>query len=114
MLSKTPLDDEPIVRIGLSVGRSEPPSERFGLTTQERVQVFQRILTAGDRGQADAEREAPIGDTPTLADFQKQGDLASELEEQYKGELASELGLTRDQLDEISLEGLQNNWPFPP
>jgi len=47
------------------------------------------------------------------ADFARQNDLASELEEQYKGELATELGLTREQLSEISLEGSQNNWPLP-
>ena len=50
---------------------------------------------------------------PTLADFTRQGDLASELGEQYKGELVSEFGLTQEQLDEIALKGFQNNWPFP-
>ena len=113
MLSKTPGDDEPAISIGLSVGQPQPPPERFGFTTDERMQIFRRIVTAGDRGQADAESQAPLGDTPTLADLTRQTDLASELEEKYKGELAAELGLTREQLSEISLEGLQNNWPFP-
>jgi hypothetical protein len=113
MLSKTPGDDEPAISIGLSVGQSAPPSERFGFTTEERTQIFGRIVTDGDRAQAEAERQASVGDTATLADFTRQNDLASELEEQYKDELATEFGLTREQLSEISLEGLQNNWPLP-
>lgn len=113
MLIKTPRSDDPTINIAQSVGQPEPPSERFGFSTEQRIEIFGRIVTAEDRGQADAERRAPIGDTPTLADFTRQSDLASELGDQYKGELASELGLTQEQLDEIALEGFQNNWSFP-
>ena len=106
MVSKTPLDLEPSVRIRLGRGTVEEPANRFGLTRQERMAAYRQLVGAEDRGQAEAEREFPT-------DFSRQFERADQLGEQYKQDLADELDITRDQLDEIGVEGLQQNWQMP-
>ena len=106
MVAKTPLDPEPSVRIRLGRGMPEQPENRFGLTRAERAAAYRRIVSAEDRGQAKAESEFPT-------DLSRQFERSDQLGEQYKQDLASELGITRDQLDEIAVEGLQQNWPMP-
>ena len=105
MVAKTPLDPEPSVRIRLGRGTPEEPENRFGLTRAERAAAYRRIVSAEDRGQAKAESEFPT-------DLSRQFERSDQLGEQYKQDLASELGITRDQLDEIAVEGLQQNWPM--
>ena len=68
--------------------------------------AYRQLVGAEDRGQAEAEREFPT-------DFSRQFERADQLGEQYKQDLADELDITRDQLDEIGVEGLQQNWPMP-
>ena len=106
MVSKTPLDYEPSVRIRAGRGTTGEAASRFGLTRQERMAVFGQLVGAGDRGQIEAESEFP---TNLIRQFER----ADQLTEQYKQDLADELGITREQLDEISVEGLQQNWPMP-
>lgn len=106
MVAKTPLDPEPSVQIRLGRGTPEEPENRFGLTRVERAAAYRRIVSVEDRGQAEAESEFPT-------DLSRQFERSDQLGEQYKQDLASELGITRDQLDEIAVEGLQQNWPMP-
>ena len=113
MVAKTPPDPEPSVRIRSGRGTVAEPANRFGLTTQERMVAYRQKVGAEDRGQAEAEREFPTENAVDLADFTRQFERADQLAEQYKQDLADELGITRDQLDEIALEGLQQNWPMP-
>ena len=42
-----------------------------------------------------------------------QHELQQQLWEKYTNELAEEVGLTRAQLDSISVEGLRKQWPIP-
>ena len=113
MVSKTPLDPEPSVRIRPGRGTVDEPANRFGLTTQERMVAYRQLVGAEDRGQAEAEREFPTEGAVDLADFTKQFERADQLAEQHKQNLADELSITRDQLDEIAVEGLTQNWPMP-
>ena len=106
MVLRTPLDPDPSVRVRLGRGAAEERGERFGLTRQERMAAYRGLVAAEDRGQAEAEREFPT-------DFSRQFERADQLAEQYKGDLADELGIARDQLDEIGVEGLEQNWPMP-
>ena len=80
--------------------------ERFAFDESQRKEIYKNIRRAEARGCRDAERRYPN-------DLQKQFTLASELQDRYKNELANKLGISRDQLDEIGLEGIQKNWPFP-
>lgn len=106
MVAKTPLDPEPSVRFRPGRGTVEEPANRFGLNRQERMVAYGQLVGAEDRGNAEAQREFPT-------DFRRQLERADQLGEQYKQDLAAELGITRDQLDEIGVEGLQQNWPMP-
>ena len=45
--------------------------------------------------------------------LEKQAELENRLKEKYEDELAKEYGLTREQLEKISLEGIEKDWPFP-
>ncbi|NQS90560.1 hypothetical protein HQ584_12320 [Patescibacteria group bacterium] len=43
----------------------------------------------------------------------KQAELESRLKDKHEDELAKKYGLTREQLEKISIEGLEKDWPFP-
>lgn len=45
--------------------------------------------------------------------LRKQSEMMSTLTEKYEAEIANRYGLTEEQLQEISTEGLTKNWPFP-
>ena len=106
MVAKTPLNPEPPVRIRLGRRAVEECANRFGLTMQKRMAAYKQLVRAERRGHAEAEREFPT-------DFSRRSEQAHQLGEQYKQDLADELGITRDQLDEIGTEGLLQNWPMP-
>lgn len=81
--------------------------DRFGLDTATRKQVFKEIVAE--------ERKAVnegIAKYPTPADLDKQLDLENQLKEQYKQALAERYNLTREQLDQIGVEGVTGNWPM--
>ena len=75
--------------------------------------AYSQLVGAEDRGQAEAEREFPTEDVVDLADLSRQVERADQLTNSYKQGLADQLGITRDQLDEIAVEGLTQNWPMP-
>ncbi len=104
MLQMSPSDEgepkvtvwkEKIARIG------QEPEEKFGLSEEQRKQVFKEIAAAELRATDEAIEREP-------SDINKQIDLERELTEKYKNELAQKYNLSRDQLDAISLEGVQN------
>jgi hypothetical protein len=45
--------------------------------------------------------------------LEKQAELESRLKDKYEDELAKKYGLTREQLEKISIEGIEKDWPFP-
>ena len=87
--------------------------EELGLTTQERMAIYRRLVNAEDRGQAEADRVFPTENAVTTADFTRHFELVDQLQERYRQELADELGITRDQLRGIGNEGARQNWPMP-
>ncbi len=84
------------------------PEEKLGLSENERIQIWNEIVHTEDRAMAEADAVYPDMD-PADEYF----DLLEELELKYKTELANDCGLTLDQLQEISSEGLQKDWPLP-
>ena len=84
------------------------PEEKLGFTEDERIQIWNDIVHAEDRATAEADTAYP--DMDPVDEYL---DLLEELELKYKTELANGVGLTIDQLQEISLEGLQKDWPLP-
>lgn len=106
MLTKTPTDDEPSIRLRPRGDASNGQEERFGLSEQQRKDAFQRTVRAEDRGQREAEREFP-------SDLRRQYERADQLADEYKAALAQEIEITREQLYEIGVEASQKNWPLP-
>lgn len=45
--------------------------------------------------------------------LRKQAELMDQLRDKYKNELAQKYGLTREQLEAITTEGLEKDWAFP-
>ena len=106
MLIKSPNEAAPRITVHDSVGTPSVEELRFGLSEGQRRDVFKQIVLAEDRGQKEAERKHPT-------DVIKQASVVSELSKANKEALAKELKLTREQLQEISTEGLMKNWPMP-
>ena len=97
------------------------PGDRFGLTEEQRVAIFQEIVLAEDQALAEAMAKYPdlIPGTRNYSQeaFRHQLDRQIEetdrLKEEYKEQLATKHGLTREQLDMIATEGLEKDWPIP-
>jgi hypothetical protein len=81
---------------------------KFGLTEAERKQTWQDIVRAEVR----AEEEA-LQQYPNMQPFDEFKKLEDEISLRNKSELAQEKGLSLEQLEEIRIEGLTKNWPFP-
>lgn len=99
---------------------SAKPEEKFGLSEDARKQIYSEIVKAEDRAVVEAERKYPLPD-PLVMDpsqvvivekkqLERQAELRKALIEKYKNELAKKYGLTRQQLDEISIEGFIKGW----
>jgi hypothetical protein len=95
--------------------------ERLGLTEGKRRQIFKEIVAAEDKAQAEADRRYPVSGSITwnmtksqlLSQMDRNTQLMRALEEKYKNDLTRKYGLTREQLKEITHEGIAENWPMP-
>ncbi len=76
---------------------------RFGLTAQERREIFREVAAAEARAVREA-REQIGGET------MDEVALAQRLTRQYKAELAAAHGVTTEQIVEIGIEGYANGW----
>jgi len=126
-LIKTADDREPTVMVDegqlAQIGR--PPEVKYGLTEEQRQQVWLGIVAAEDRAHAEAEATYPLPD-PATSEYRqwsrdqldqqrnRQGHLVDQLQLQYKDDLARQYGLTQEQLVAIGTEGFQKRWPIPP
>ena len=108
MLLKSPTTDGPEITIRSEVlaELGKTPTERLGLTEERRREIFTAAVRAEQRGSIEAEAREPD-------DFTAQHKLQQQLWEKYTNELAEQVGLTRAQLDSISVEGLTKQWPIP-
>ena len=108
MLMKRPTGSKPEITIRREVLEilRQGPMEMFGLSEDERRQIFTAGVRAEQRGSMEAEAREPD-------DFTAQHGLQQQLWEEYTNELAEEVGLTRAQLDSISIEGFRKQWPVP-
>ena len=58
-------------------------------------------------------RQLQVDRTEQLEQVGKRVELEDRLRDKYKDELAKKYGLTRKQLKEITIEGIEKDWPFP-
>lgn len=85
---------------------SRDPEERFGLSEQERKEVFRDVVAAEDRATREAAARVPD------SEIMKQIDVQRELMQEYKTDLAQTYSLTEDQLSQITVEGITKGWPY--
>ncbi|HET6441879.1 MAG TPA: hypothetical protein VFH53_05830 [Phycisphaerae bacterium] len=123
MLSKVGSDASPemCVESELISQLGAAPETRYGISEAKRKEIFKAIVVAEDRATEEAERLHPMPDplkagfsqAKAKAQFEKQAETNQRLVEEYKAELAKQYGLTKEQLQEISVEGIEENWPMP-
>jgi len=123
MLAKSYDDPKPKITVNeeFLARLREKPEEKFGLTESKRRSIFSEIVKVEDRAWQEAEKKYPDlnpGDqgysrTAGLEQMKRSVDFMNELVDKYEDELATKHGLTREQLNEIGIEGAIKNWPMP-
>jgi hypothetical protein len=95
-----------------------PKVVKFGLSEAERIAVYQAIVTAEDSTDKAAQMRYPDpvrgSRAAYLANLRRQGEYREQLLDRAKRQLARRYGLTRAQLDSLTSEGMQRQWPMPP
>lgn len=127
MLIKGPRDG-PTVSISkdtLSLYQSPPkPEEKFGLSETRRKQIFQEYIKVEDKAMIQAEKKHPlntdaylVGEYPSDSELReinkKNEELMRSLQEQYKNQIAKKCNISREQLEQICIEGVNKDWPMP-
>jgi len=90
-----------------------PRDQEAPLDEETRRLVFAKLKEAEDRAWDEARRERPVTatDDRMAEQIRQQSELAMQLLDEYKGELAAEYELTRRQLNDIIAEGTEADWP---
>ena len=108
MLQKSPGDAKATISINerqiTQLGAK--PEERFGLSEEKRKGIWKELVLVEDRAMEEALEQYP-------EEFEKQVEMERRLIDDYKNKLAEKYELTREQLQEISVEGVEKDWPFP-
>lgn len=122
MLQKSYGDVNPIIDINNSqiAQLGEKPKKKFGLTEYKRKQIWNEMIKAEDRAEVEIKQKYPLPDplkpgyskSAVRKQIEKQVNLRETLKEKLENELAKKHGLTRKQLDEISVEGITKGWPW--
>lgn len=82
------------------------PEEQFGLSEEKRKEIWKELVLIEDRAMEEALEQYP-------EEFEKQVEMERRLIDEYQNKLAEKYELTREQLQEISVEGVEKDWPFP-
>jgi len=108
MLQKSPGDAKATISINERqiAQLGSKPEERFGLSEEERKEIWKELVLVEDRAMEEALEEYP-------EQFEKQAEMEMRLIDDYKNKLSEKYELTREQLQEISVEGVEKDWPFP-
>jgi hypothetical protein len=103
-------------------GLNVKSEEKFGLSVQQRKAIWDELIKAEDRAWAEAENAYPSnldavrGMSREQIKIQLDRHFLTEeaLKEGYKDRLSKKYNLTKQQLKEIALEGLEKDWAMPP
>lgn len=94
------------------------PEDKEGRSESERQQIFTADALAEDRAQSESEAAFPVNETTATGaiaqQIKKQQEMRRTLAEKYKSEVAAHFGITAKQLEEVTKEGIEKNWPLPP
>lgn len=96
--------------------KGQLPIIKFGLTEQQRKQFFKEYADAENKARAGADKKYPIDPLSreyilnATALINKNIDEERTLTEKYKAELFKKYGITKEQGEDLKLEGLEKNW----
>ena len=82
------------------------PEERFGLSEEKRKEIWKELILIEDRAMKEAEKQYP-------KQWEKEIEMQGRLIDENKNKLAEKYELAPEQLEKISTEGLEKDWPFP-
>ena len=95
------------------------PEERFGFTEEGRKEIFRELVRCEDKGDVrsakyyDPNCEACPEYRETEDWMAEMGEKMDEIIKACEAEVRQEYGITEDQEDEISIEGMEESWPMP-
>jgi peroxiredoxin Q/BCP len=110
-------DSVPVADDGAAADDSDgewvPRDQRPQLPEETRRLIYAQLREAEDRAWEEARRTRPVTatDDRMAEQIREQSDLAMQLLDEYKGELAAEHEQTRRQLNDILAEGTEAGWP---
>ena len=88
------------------------PELKFGLTEEERRQLFKELVAAEDRAMEEADNLYPID--PSYPDWEenisRNVEKADELDDMYKAEIRARWGISEEEQLQIVVEGIEEHW----
>lgn len=89
-------------------------TEKYGLTFQERKNIWNEKINLQDKAQKKADKKYPtFGDGFKKENFEKNSDLYAKLTAKYLKDLANRYDIKPSIIDSISAEGIKNGWALP-
>ena len=81
------------------------------ISEERKRQIFYDLVVAEDKADREALQRHPVLNplNPSM-DYAR---LYNKLEKEYKEDVARKYGLSQEQVDEIIVEGVMNEWPMP-
>ena len=116
MLSKNKTNQNPKIDISEAQFNSlkESKSNRWGLTYEERKQIWNKTIEAEDQARKEADTQHPISQPETTMDDVKRNSAYMKQRLKILNEnIAAEYDITVAIIDSIGTEGFLNGWAFP-
>ena len=98
---------------------SQEDDVQYGVSKDSRIQLWHQIVHIEKKAEKEAEEVYPqtinlVGIHPELNEvLMERFQFEEMIKEKYKDELARVHNLKREQIDEIAIEGIQKDWPYP-
>ena len=98
---------------------SQEDDVQYGVSKDSRIQLWHQIVNIEKKAEKEAEEVYPqtinlVGIHPELNEvLMERFQFEEMIKEKYKDELARVHNLKREQIDEIAIEGIQKDWPYP-
>lgn len=115
MLEKNAVNDSPLITINENqiAQLGAKSDEKFGLSEEQRKEIWKAYILAERQAREEADKKYPPEQVTTKEELRRLSEYEANLKDKYLEDLAKKHGLTRDQLELISIEGLEKEWPFP-
>lgn len=122
MLDKNRDDEFPNIRFNkLQIEQLDSmPKQKFAVSERKRKKIFKEMVKAEDKAYEESKIKYSCSSNLTVKDdkfwaiMDTQKKVQDEIYEKELEKLSEKYNATREQLDEIALEGMKKDWPLPP